>query len=204
MRAQKNSWQLTCRPFKINKMSIEKALKERSGSVCELCGNTEGLTVYALPPVTENDSDKCVLVCSTCNSQIEDPENMDTNHWRCLNDSMWSTVPAVQVLAWRLLTQLKQFDLLDMMYLDEDALAWAKSGLVEGEAKHKDSNGVQLLAGDTVVLIKDLNVKGAGFTAKRGTSVRNISLVKDNVEHIEGKVNGQQIVILTQYVKKSN
>ncbi|PTN07662.1 phosphonoacetate hydrolase [Mangrovibacterium marinum] len=191
-------------PFKINKMSIEKALKDRSGSVCELCGNTEGLSVYALPPVTENDSDKCVLLCSTCNSQIEEPETMDANHWRCLNDSMWSTVPAVQVLAWRLLNQLKQFDLVDMMYLDEETLAWAKSGLVEDGAKHVDSNGAVLKAGDSVVLIKDLVVKGAGFTAKRGTAVRNISLVADNPEHIEGKVNGQQIVILTQYVKKSN
>ncbi|WP_372653863.1 PhnA domain-containing protein, partial [Draconibacterium sp.] len=52
-------------------------------------------------------------------------------------------------------------------------------------------------------MIKDLNVKGGGFTAKRGTAVRNISLVHDNPEHIEGKVNGQHIVILTQYVKKN-
>ncbi|WP_163716707.1 PhnA domain-containing protein [Mangrovibacterium lignilyticum] len=186
-------------------MSIEKALNERSGAVCELCGSTDGLTVYALPPVLDNDSDKCVLLCATCNSQVQDPETMDANHWRCLNDSMWSTVPAVQVLAWRLLNQLKQFDLLDMMYLDEDMLAWAKSdGAHLGlDTKHRDCNGVALSAGDTVVLIKDLNVKGAGFTAKRGTSVRNISLVRDNMEQIEGKVNGQGIVILTQYVKKS-
>jgi protein PhnA len=53
-------------------------------------------------------------------------------------------------------------------------------------------------------LIKDLAVKGAGFTAKRGTTVRNISLVPDNEEHIEGRVNGQQIVILTKFIKKSN
>jgi len=189
-------------------MSIEKALKERSGSVCELCGSTDGLVVYALPPVTENNSDKCVLLCSVCNSQAEEPETMDANHWRCLNDSMWSTVPAVQVMAWRLLNQLKHEgwpqDLLDMLYLDDELLAWAKSGMTEGDAKHVDSNGAVLKAGDTVVLIKDLNVKGAGFTAKRGTAVRNISLVSDNPEHIEGKVNGQQIVILTQYVKKSS
>ncbi|WP_425439518.1 alkylphosphonate utilization protein [Puniceibacterium sediminis] len=68
---------------------------------------------------------------------------------------------------------------------------------------HRDSNGVVLVQGDTVVLIKDLNVKGAGFTAKRGTSVRGISLVADNAEHIEGRVEGQRIVILTQFVKKS-
>jgi protein PhnA len=56
--------------------------------------------------------------------------------------------------------------------------------------------------GDSVVLIKDLKVSGGGFTAKRGTAVRRISLVHDNPEHIEGRVEGQQIVILTKYVKK--
>ena len=85
----------------------------------------------------------------------------------------------------------------------EDVLAWAKEG-IESEEKliHLDSNGVQLQHGDSVVLIKDLKVKGGGFTAKRGTAVRNITLVHDNAEHIEGKVEGQKIVILTQYVKK--
>lgn len=66
---------------------------------------------------------------------------------------------------------------------------------------HKDSNGVVIEAGDTVTLIKDLDVKGANFTAKRGTAVRNIGLTR-NPEHIEGRVNGQRIVILTQFVKK--
>ena len=51
--------------------------------------------------------------------------------------------------------------------------------------------------------LPDLDVKGSGFTAKRGTAVRSISLVEDNAGQIEGRINGQQIVILTQYVKKS-
>ena len=46
-------------------------------------------------------------------------------------------------------------------------------------------------------------MKGGGFTAKRGTAVRGIGLVHDNPGQIEGRVNGQQIVILTQFVKKS-
>ena len=53
-----------------------------------------------------------------------------------------------------------------------------------------------------MILIKDLPVKGAGFTAKRGTAVRGISLVLDNAAHIEGRVEGQRIVILTEFVKK--
>jgi len=192
-------------------MSVEKALMARSGSKCELCGNEDGLTVYALPPVNTGDANECVLACETCHAQITNPDSMDANHWRCLNDSMWSTEPAVQVLAWRLLNRLKAEgwpqDLLDMLYLDDETLAWAKAdgdGEEDEDAvKHVDSNGAVLQAGDTVVLIKDLNVKGGGFTAKRGTAVRNISLVHDNPEHIEGKVSGQQIVILTQYVKKN-
>lgn len=190
-------------------MSVEKELIARSGSACELCGAKDNLSVYEVPSSVESGADASVYVCATCKDQIEDDSKIDSNHWRCLNDSMWSTVPAVQVMAWRMLNRLKAEgwpqDLLDMLYLDEQTLAWAKAAAVAEEfsIKHMDSNGVQLQSGDTVVLIKDLNVKGGGFTAKRGTAVRGISLVHDNPEHIEGKVNGQQIVILTQFVKKS-
>jgi protein PhnA len=68
--------------------------------------------------------------------------------------------------------------------------------------EHRDSNGVLLARGDTVVLVKDLTVKGANFTAKRGTAVRGMSLVADNAAQIEGRVEGQRIVILTEFVKK--
>ncbi|RXQ89894.1 PhnA protein [Ancylomarina salipaludis] len=192
-------------------MSVIKELQARSGSVCELCGAINDLNVYEVPPATKEGSDKCLLLCSTCSEQLDNPEKVDVNHWRCLNDSMWSEVPAVQVMAWRMLNRLRSEgwpqDLLDMLYLDEDTMAWAQAtGEGENEedkVKHLDSNGALLESGDSVVLIKDLNVKGGGFTAKRGTHVRNISLVHDNAEQIEGRVNGQLIVILTQYVKKA-
>lgn len=192
-------------------MSTEQALHERSGSKCELCGATDNLDVYEVPPDSDGSADKSVLLCATCREQIEDPAKVDVNHWRCLNDSMWSQVPAVQVMAWRMLTRLSAEgwpqELLDMLYLDDDTLAWAKA-TGEGQAqeettRHVDCHGAVLEAGDTVTLIKDLNVKGANFTAKRGTAVRGISLVPDNPGQIEGRVNGQQIVILTQFVKKS-
>lgn len=191
-------------------MSTEQDLHERSGSKCELCGATDNLAVYEVPPTTDGGADTAALLCATCREQIEDPEKVDVNHWRCLNDSMWSQVPAVQVLAWRMLTQLSSEgwpqELLDMLYLDDETLAWAQAGATgqEGDApQHKDAHGAVLEAGDTVTLTKDLNVKGANFTAKRGTAVRGISLVPDNPEQIEGRVNGQQIVILTKFVKKS-
>ncbi len=193
-------------------MSTEQALHARSESKCELCGATDNLGVYEVPPDSDGSADKSVLLCETCRDQIENPEKVDVNHWRCLNDSMWSQVPAVQVMAWRMLTRLRAEgwpqDLLDMLYLDDETLAWAKAtgeGQAEEEAvKHVDCHGAVLEAGDTVTLIKDLNVKGANFTAKRGTAVRGISLVPDNPEQIEGRVSGQQIVILTKFVKKSN
>lgn len=191
-------------------MSIEKELQTRSAESCELCGSKNDLKVYKVPPVSDATVDTSIYICATCSGQIENPETMDANHWRCLNDSMWSQIPAVQIMAWRMLSRLKSEgwpqDLLDMLYLDEETLEWAKAS-GEGEAqeeivKHVDCNGVVLESGDSVVLIQDLNVKGAGFTAKRGAAVRRISLVADNPEHIEGKVEGQHIVILTKYVKK--
>ncbi|PKP25313.1 MAG: PhnA protein [Bacteroidetes bacterium HGW-Bacteroidetes-2] len=192
-------------------MSIEKDLHQRSNSTCELSGATEHLVVYEVPNSPVKGVDACILITETCKSQIENPETMDPNHWRCLNDSMWSTVPAVQVMTWRILNRLKNEgwpqDLLDMLYLDEDTLAWASAsgeGLEESDViRHVDSNGVVLEAGDTVVLIKELDVKGSTITAKRGTAVRRISLVHDNAEQIEGKVDGQTIVILTKFVKKA-
>jgi protein PhnA len=193
-------------------MNTEKALHERSGSKCELCGATENLGIYEVPPESDGSPDQSVLLCATCQEQIENPDRVDANHWRCLNDSMWSQVPAVQVLAWRMLTRLSAEgwpqELLDMLYLDDETLAWAKATgegqSEEAAAKHVDCHGAVLEAGDTVTLVKDLTVKGANFTAKRGTAVRGISLVPDNPEQIEGRVNGQQIVILTKFVKKSS
>ena len=66
----------------------------------------------------------------------------------------------------------------------------------------RDSNGNIISEGDSVTLIKDLKVKGSSMVAKQGTAVRNIRLDHENAEYIEGKVDGQQIVIITQYVKK--
>ena len=187
-------------------MSIERELNKRSDSKCELCSATEHLKVYQVVPTKKGGIDESILACATCVNQIENPETSDVNHWRCLNDSMWSEHLPVQVVAWRMLSRLRNHELLDQMYLDEDPLAWAQA-TGEGEADenkiiHRDSNGVVLQHGDSVVLIKDLKVKGSSMVAKQGTAVRNIRLDHENAEYIEGKVDGQLIVIITQYVKK--
>lgn len=115
----------------------------------------------------------------------------------------------VQVMAWRALkllsSQLWAQDLLEMLYLEDENLQWAQAGLMLADATvvdpTRDSNGTLLKAGDNVTIIKDLVVKGAGFTAKRGTSVRGISLTS-NPEHIEGRVNGTRVVLVSAYMKK--
>lgn len=191
-------------------MSILQTLQERSSNACELCTATNDVSLYSIPPSLNENVDNSLLVCKTCSDQIEGNVAMDANHWRCLNDSMWSEFVAVQIMAWRMLQRLRNEgwpkDLLDMMYLEDEALALARAtGEHEDEANkiiHRDVNGVILEVGDSVVLVKDLKVKGSSMVAKQGTAVRNIRLDHENANYIEGKVDGQLIVIITQYVKK--
>ncbi len=191
-------------------MSVLQTLQERSGNACELCTSTEGLKQYTIPPSLNENVANDVLICKTCLDQVEEDVAMDVNHWRCLNDSMWSEHIAVQIMAWRMLQRLRKEgwpqDLLDMMYLDDEALALARATGEHEDATnkviHRDVNGVILESGDSVVLVKDLKVKGSSMVAKQGTAVRNIRLDRENAEFIEGKVGAQQIVIITKYVKK--
>ncbi|SHI38128.1 PhnA domain-containing protein [Algibacter luteus] len=191
-------------------MSVLQTLQERSNNTCELCTSNEELKQYTIPPSLNENVDNDVLVCKTCLGQINGDQDMDPNHWRCLNDSMWNEHVAVQIMAWRMLQRLRNEgwpkDLLDMMYLDDEALALARAtGEDKDESEkiiHRDINGVILENGDSVVLVKDLKVKGSSMVAKQGTAVRNIRLDYENDKYIEGKVGAQQIVIITEYVKK--
>ena len=85
-------------------MSILKELKNRS-EICEICGNTENLTEFKVDGGSD-DTDGYVLVCETCANELSKNDNFDKNHLRCLNDSMWSTTPAVQVIVYRMLKNL--------------------------------------------------------------------------------------------------
>jgi len=187
-------------------MSLSTDLTKRADSKCELCSASAELSGYTIPPKTSDNAEDQIALCSNCLNQVENPDQIDANHLRCINESMWSQVPAVQVMSYRLLKHLESEswaqDLLAMIYMDDKTMEWAELG-AEAKVIHKDSNGHVLQAGDTVTLTQDLNVKGGGFTAKRGTAVRRIRLVYDNAEHIEGRVDGQNIVILTKFVKKS-
>jgi len=66
----------------------------------------------------------------------------------------------------------------------------------------KDSNGVELNQGDNVTVIKDLKVKGASMTIKRGTMYKNIRLT-NNTEEIECGSGKNTIVLKTCFVKKA-
>ena len=185
-------------------------LLARSGGKCELCQKEGEVVVYNVSPDTYAGNE--VVICESLIAQIEGKEALQPEAWRFLPDAMWSEVPAVQVLAWRMLNRLKSeswaADALDILYLDDETLEWAKAGGVEEEPQevviHKDSNGNILQNGDSVVITKTLDVKGSSLSAKLGTVVKNIRLVEDNAEQIEGRVDGQLIVILTKYLRKQN
>lgn len=167
-------------------------LLARSGGVCEFCGDATRLAGVEVDPFGP------VVLCAVCRGAAADAPG----HWRCLEGAAWSAEPAVQYAVWRRLRTLEEdwaAELRDGMVLLPEVQA-----VVDAPAavEHRDSNGVLLATGDTVVLVKDLPVKGGGFTAKRGTAVRGISLVADNAAQIEGRVDGQRIVILTEFVKK--
>lgn len=164
----------------------------RAGNACEFCGATEGLDAFDAAPLGD------ILLCADCRGETD----VAADHWRCLEGAAWTAEPAVQLAVWRKLGSLDAPWAVEsregMTLLPEVQSIADQPAAVE----HRDSNGALLARGDTVVLIKDLVVKGANFTAKRGTAVRGISLVPDNATQIEGRVEGQRIVILTEFVKK--
>lgn len=193
-------------------MKTEELLMERSQGKCELCKSENNIKVFEVLPVNNQFADNYIMICDKCRDQVEKKEELDSKHWHCLTETMWSEVAAVQVVAWRMLNRLRNeswaVDNLDMLYLDDEKLAWAKAmGDHENDASvdlHKDCNNQVLKTGDTVVLIKSLDVKGSSLNAKMGTVVKNIRLVDENTEQVEGKIEGQVIVILTKYVRRQN
>lgn len=202
------------RTFAANKIPPFMRLSElqsRANNACELCQATNNLSVYNVPPTAANIAGNEILICQKCLAQIEKKEELDAAHWEAaLPTAMWSEVLPVQVMAWRLLARLREHawaaEALDMMYLDEEALAWAKStGDHESDGSidiHRDANGHPLQQGDNVVLTRSLDVKGSTVNARLGTVVRNIRLDPNDTGYIEGRIEGQSIMIKTIYVSK--
>jgi protein PhnA len=189
---------------------VAKDLVKRCKAKCELCDHSGSLQILEVQPVQEVDIDHCVMICDTCDQQLQlkTDEDLDIHHWMCLHESMWSEVVAVQVMAWRILKRLSHEawarDLIDQMYMPDDVLAWAQKGMSGKETGGMptfDGFGNELHEGDHVKLIKNLNVQGASFTAKRGTVVKNIHLTEDPLL-VEGRINQMQIVLKVEFLKK--
>lgn len=99
-------------------------------------------------------------------------------------------------------------------YADGDNMVCADCGhespiatgtaVIDGGVVVKDSNGNVLVVGDSVVVIKDLKVKGSSIPLKQGSLIRNIRLVDGDAEHIEGnsdKIKG--LVLKACFLKKA-
>lgn len=73
-----------------------------------------------------------------------------------------------------------------------------------GEVAVRDANGNPLQAGDTVVVVKDLKVKGSSIPLKQGTVIRNIRLVEGDADHIEGHSDRiRDLVLKTCFLRKA-
>lgn len=112
---------------------FSKYLTRRAKACCELCGAQKtSLSIFEVPPTPDSpEFEHCVYLCQTCHQQFEDPKFFDSSHWRCLHGSVWSQVPAVQVMA------IMQLDLMtgrswadelrEQVYLQPEVADWLQS-----------------------------------------------------------------------------
>jgi protein PhnA len=91
-----------------------------------------------------------------------------------------------------------------LMVCADCGFEWADEAPAEHALVVRDSNGNVLAQGDTVVVIKDLKVKGSSIPLKQGTVIRGIRLVAGDAEHIEGssdRIKG--LVLKTCFLRKA-
>ncbi len=115
---------------------LGRGLARRAGSRCELCqASGTRLAPYAVPPVpAEPDLEKTAFLCETCLEGVAGKGSVDAHHWRCLQESVWSEVPAVQVSAVRKLREIAEDpdvfwarECLESLYLEPDIEDWINS-----------------------------------------------------------------------------
>ncbi len=96
---------------------------------CELSGASGvPLHVYEIPPApNQPDISRCLMLCENVIDQIKQPSKLIPSQWHCLNELIWSDLPAVQTMAYRILTHIAKTqtwaqDILDEAYLDEEII----------------------------------------------------------------------------------
>ncbi len=113
---------------------LGKDLARRAKSKCELTGAAGvPLRPYEVPPVAdEPDFERTLLVSEACHEVLERPDKLHGREWQCLAEAVWSEMPAVQVVAWRMLNHLAKREdwareAIEEVFLDEEVEKWAKS-----------------------------------------------------------------------------
>jgi protein PhnA len=111
-----------------------KDLARRAKSKCEITGAAGvPLRPYEVPPVGEYpDIERTLLVSEECHRVLEHPKRLAGREWQCLAEAVWSEMPAVQVVAWRMLNELAKREdwareVLEEVYLDPEVEEWAKA-----------------------------------------------------------------------------
>ena len=113
---------------------LGKDLARRAKSRCELTGvSGVPLFPYEVPPVPNDpDIDRILLISEDCLRALESPKSLAGQEWRPLAETVWSTLPAAQVTAWRMLTVLASREdwartVLEEVFLDPEIEQWAES-----------------------------------------------------------------------------
>jgi protein PhnA len=113
---------------------LGKDLARRAKSKCELTGAAGvPLWPYEVPPTgAEPDIERTLLVSEECLEMLEYPDRLAGRHWQCLAETVWSEMPAVQVVAWRMLWELAKREdwareVLEEVFLDPEVEQWARA-----------------------------------------------------------------------------
>ena len=145
-------------------MRLEESLARRSDHSCELCKSSQDLSVYEVPPKSDRREED-TLLCPKCNCPADKKKS-----WTAVTEQSFTqtcgaksrgaggelavTEPVAPMKSWA-------SDNLDMMYLDEN-LAWPKTNRRSWKWRggmHRDCNGNILQTGDSVSLIKSIDVR---------------------------------------------
>lgn len=110
-----------------------KDLARRAKSKCELTGEAGvSLRPYEVPPAPEDpDIERTLLISERCHEMLQNPKLLTGREWQCLAETVWSELPAAQVVAWRMLRELAKREdwareVLEDVFLDPEVEEWAK------------------------------------------------------------------------------